>query len=336
MGNSIQRLSVCVVLAAMALPHGRALAGASVPVQAPSPLGFNSANASGFVGGGHAGYNWQRGQVVFGFEADLQGTQLKSFMSDNLMVNPPGSLPPGSFAQTTTTVDWYSTLRGRFGIASGPWLFYGTAGLAFGNVGLTSDFGTLGVSTHLQTSEVRTGGVVGAGIEYLFRPNVSFNLLYQYIDLGRLNASSSDFFLLPPNGNAALNQSVSTRAQFQTVMAGFSWHFAPMPSGPWTGFYAGGQVGGAWGNSANASYDSAVFVPVFSDSRLKRDIVLLGRNSDGLGIYSFKYRWSDVTYVGVMAQEVALVHPEAVLRDALTGYLAVDYRRLGLRMVTLN
>jgi hypothetical protein len=47
-----------------------------------------------------------------------------------------------------------------------------------------------------------------------------------------------------------------------------------------------------------------------------------------LGIYRFKYLWSDVTYVGVMAQEVALIHPEAVARDALSGYLAVDYSRL--------
>jgi hypothetical protein len=37
-----------------------------------------------------------------------------------------------------------------------------------------------------------------------------------------------------------------------------------------------------------------------------------------------------------MAQEVALVHPEAVVRDALSGYLAVDYGRLGLSLMTLQ
>jgi outer membrane immunogenic protein len=333
LSNSLARLSVCVVLAALALPHGRALAGAAAP---RLPFGTNSASASGWVGGGQAGYNWQRGQFVFGVEADVQATQLKSFMSDNLMASSPGPLPPGSFAQTTTSVDWYSTLRGRFGVAAGKWLFFGTAGLAFGNVGLTSDFGTFGLSTHLQTSEVKVGGVVGAGVEYLFSPNVSFNVLYQYIDLGRLNASSSAMLVLPPT--LTLNQSVSTHAQFQTVTAGLSWHFAPMPSsGPWTGFYAGGHAGGAWGNSANASYDSTLAGPIqFSDDRLKRDVVLLGRSSDGLGIYSFKYHWSDAIHVGVMAQEVALVQPRAVLRDALTGYLAVDYRRLALGIAARN
>jgi hypothetical protein len=46
--------------------------------------------------------------------------------------------------------------------------------------------------------------------------------------------------------------------------------------------------------------------------------------------------WSDIVYVGAMAQEVALLHPDAVARDPLTGYLAVDYARLGLRPMMLN
>jgi hypothetical protein len=37
-----------------------------------------------------------------------------------------------------------------------------------------------------------------------------------------------------------------------------------------------------------------------------------------------------------LAQEVALIHPDAVARDPLTGYLGVDYARLGLRPMTPN
>ena len=36
-----------------------------------------------------------------------------------------------------------------------------------------------------------------------------------------------------------------------------------------------------------------------------------------------------------MAQEVALIHPEAIVRDALDDYLRVDYGRLGLHLMTL-
>jgi Chaperone of endosialidase len=73
---------------------------------------------------------------------------------------------------------------------------------------------------------------------------------------------------------------------------------------------------------------------IVSDERLKRDIVLLGRRDDGLGIYRYRYLWSETVYVGVMAQEVALIHPEAVLHG-LDGYLRVDYYRIGLHLMTL-
>jgi Chaperone of endosialidase len=115
-------------------------------------------------------------------------------------------------------------------------------------------------------------------------------------------------------------------------MATLSWRFAPMPSGQWAGAYIGGQAGGAWGNNSSAIYDSTAAptqVVIVSDVRLKRDIAVIGRRNDGLGIYSFRYLWSDTVHVGVMAQEVALIHPEAVVRDPLSGYLAVDYGRLG-------
>jgi hypothetical protein len=72
----------------------------------------------------------------------------------------------------------------------------------------------------------------------------------------------------------------------------------------------------------------------FSDVRLKRDISLVGRVSDALGLYRYRYLWSDTVYVGVMAQEVALVRPEAIVRGAFDKYLRVDYRRLGLKLMT--
>jgi hypothetical protein len=71
-----------------------------------------------------------------------------------------------------------------------------------------------------------------------------------------------------------------------------------------------------------------------SDVRLKRDISLLGRVGDALGLYRYRYLWSDTVYVGVMAQEVALVHPEAIVRSAFDKYLRVDYSRLGLKLMT--
>jgi hypothetical protein len=71
----------------------------------------------------------------------------------------------------------------------------------------------------------------------------------------------------------------------------------------------------------------------FSDVRLKRDIVLLARLDNGIGLYRYRYIWDDTLYVGVMAQEVMAIVPQAV-RLGEDGYLRVDYNRLGLRLTT--
>jgi hypothetical protein len=72
---------------------------------------------------------------------------------------------------------------------------------------------------------------------------------------------------------------------------------------------------------------------IVSDIRLKRDIALLARREDGLGIYRYRYQWSDTVYVGVMAQEVANIVPNAVTCGP-DGWLGVNYARLGQQLMT--
>jgi polysaccharide export outer membrane protein len=68
-----------------------------------------------------------------------------------------------------------------------------------------------------------------------------------------------------------------------------------------------------------------------SDVLAKRDITPVAELQNGLRLYRYRYAWSDLVYVGVLAQEVLAVAPSAVLRGA-DGYLRVDYARLGLRL----
>jgi len=70
-----------------------------------------------------------------------------------------------------------------------------------------------------------------------------------------------------------------------------------------------------------------------SDARLKRDLVPVAHLASGIALYRFKYHWSDRLYVGVIAQEVAAIVPDAVTRGA-GGFLEVDYGRLGLELLT--
>jgi len=58
--------------------------------------------------------------------------------------------------------------------------------------------------------------------------------------------------------------------------------------------------------------------------------MLLGLLDNGLGYYRFAYNGSDKAFVGVIAQEVQTVRPDAVTRGS-DGYLRVYYERLGLK-----
>jgi hypothetical protein len=57
---------------------------------------------------------------------------------------------------------------------------------------------------------------------------------------------------------------------------------------------------------------------------------LLGRLDNGLGWYRFSYIGSDKAYVGVIAQEVQALRPDAVTRGR-DGYLRVYYGKLGIK-----
>jgi outer membrane immunogenic protein len=291
--------------------------------------GANSGSASSWVAGAQAGYNWQRDWLVYGLEADISGMHLNTQVNTVLQGTIP--TPPQPLGSASSTIDWYGTVRGRAGWSSGPLLLYGTAGLAYGRVDLSSSLSNAPVALSAQTSSERAGWVAGGGIGYLWTPNVVLNLEYQYVDLGSINlASSAGTF------PAVSTQSASANGRFQVVTAGLSWLFTPagkMSGAPWEGGYVGGHAGGAWGNDTTASYSASTLPP--SDIRLKRDIVLLARLDNGLGLYRYRYLWSDTVYVGVMAQEVALIRPDAVERSPLDDYLRVDYARLGLKLMTL-
>lgn len=72
-----------------------------------------------------------------------------------------------------------------------------------------------------------------------------------------------------------------------------------------------------------------------SDVRLKTDVEKVGVAANGLPIYNFRYLWSDAVYQGVMAQDVLKACPEAV-STMPSGYMAVDYGMLGMRMIRLH
>lgn len=126
-----------------------------------SSIANNPADPSGFAGGLQGGYNVQRGQFVFGAEADFQFSAAEDRFAPWKFSNP-----------------WFGTLRGRAGAAFGNVLLYGTAGVAYGAL--------RGQNTFVGTSETSTefGWVAGAGVEMALTRNWSSKIEYLYIDLG--------------------------------------------------------------------------------------------------------------------------------------------------------
>jgi hypothetical protein len=91
------------------------------------------------------------------------------------------------------------------------------------------------------------------------------------------------------------------------------------------------------GASANQTANGQTCSTPPSDRRLKRSIHLLATLDSGIKIYSFKYLWSDIVYVGVMAQDL-LANPQwkTAVVTGKNNFYAVDYHALGLKMTTLQ
>lgn len=70
---------------------------------------------------------------------------------------------------------------------------------------------------------------------------------------------------------------------------------------------------------------------MFSDKRLKKDIKKLKELKEGLNLYTFKYIDGSGPFIGVMADEVAKVYPEA-LGPEVEGFATVNYGVLNERL----
>lgn len=84
----------------------------------------------------------------------------------------------------------------------------------------------------------------------------------------------------------------------------------------------------AYGKSQGSAPPPAA-VAGASDRRLKTDIRKVGKLPSGLGVYTFRYKSGGPVVMGVMADEVEQVYPDAVLKKHIAGeYDAVDYSKL--------
>ena len=145
----------------------------------------------GIIGGGQIGYNWQAGAIVYGVEADIQGSSAK----DNFSVV---SLPPSGpiTVAGSNSLEWLSTVRGRFGISATPMtLLYVTGGLAIGETKLNISGSCVTCAPVLasaaSSNKISTGWTIGAGAEWALAGGWSVKSEYLYYDLSADEATIS-------------------------------------------------------------------------------------------------------------------------------------------------
>ena len=162
---------------------------------------------TGLIGGAQAGYNFQlANKWVLGVEADLSVTS---------PLDRPKLVP----APFNTTFDYFGTVRGRIGYATGPLLPYVTGGLAWGRTRV--DLNDVDGNIIGNKSRVHLGWVAGTGLEVALGGNWSGKVEYNYIDLGSRTYGLGDVPL--PN--------VAVDPKIHTVKIGLNYRLWDTP--PW-------------------------------------------------------------------------------------------------------
>jgi len=141
-----------------------------------------TADLDGFVGGGHAGYNFQSGNIVFGIEGDVEAGDVNGSFS-----NLTGMTSVGS---TKLNSQW--SVRGRLGFAAGNTLFYLTGGWASGDFDFTG--GPAPGPACCGYSQTLHGWTAGGGAEVGFAPNMTVRIEYRYTDFGSASGGLPPIF----------------------------------------------------------------------------------------------------------------------------------------------
>jgi outer membrane immunogenic protein len=168
--SRIVTLGVCAGIAVASAPaaaDGPGRDGYYYPAWQGSYVGAHigygeSGPADGFLGGAHVGYNWQKGQIVYGWEADLSLSDI-GFSEDIIVCNPPAGCVA---AEVNGSIDWMATVRGRIGYLINPTLLaYGTAGLGIASGSASASISSPRLTDRFSVTDTETDIVLGIGLE---------------------------------------------------------------------------------------------------------------------------------------------------------------------------
>ncbi|WP_158497342.1 outer membrane protein [Methylocystis sp. ATCC 49242] len=243
---------------------GGAVSEARVALAAPGLGGTATRTfdqASGWFVGGQIGYDYQfENGVVLGVETDMQWSDIRSSHQATTIASNPLLL---TNADTSHSLDWFGTTRGRVGYSFGRMLPYLTGGVAYGQVEARGAQAlAAGLVSVGGARETNVGWAAGAGLDFALSPRLSARAEYLYLQLPGVSGPAVG--LTPPPLPPLVGSFSTGLVEAHMVRGGMNYRFgglgdlAPsMPQGSlfdilfqkpeldWTGFYVG--VNGGYG-----------------------------------------------------------------------------------------
>jgi len=208
-------------------PHGSSVRTTIQGFQASTPGTSESvgdSHAANWLAGLQAGFNWQSGRNVVGFEGDFSWLGKKNATSSGTLQLTYGNIGYNGTSSRQSRVEAVATFRGRFGYDFNGTMPYLTAGLALGQIKSTWSFSGVnslyGITTVAATSKTswEPGFVVGGGVEQKLAGNWSIRADVQWMKFAeqKLNnpVANTTIAAITGNGGTINFQNSLTIAKF--------------------------------------------------------------------------------------------------------------------------
>jgi outer membrane immunogenic protein len=174
-------------------------------VPAVAPQGCH--NTTGGFAGAQAGYRWQTGPVVWGFES--QG-DWASLHGSNVSLVTPANI-------NRSHIDAFGLFTGQVGYAFNTALLYFKAGGAV--VADRNDIMANGAVFATSAGDNRWGGTVGGGVEFSFAPNWSAAVEYNHLFITNNNTT----FITIAGSNFVSTDRIHGDADLVSVHVNYRW-----------------------------------------------------------------------------------------------------------------
>lgn len=203
-------------------------------------------DSDGGAFGVQGGYNWQNGAAVLGIEGDFSGftnSRDTIFSSDNAVEN---------------KLNWMATLRGRAGLGLDRTMVYFTGGLA------VADFSRSWIETNDPSDswpdlgDTKAGIVGGFGVEHAFSNRWSARFEGLLASFAANSTTNQDAFEMATSDTVAMAR-LGLNYRFGEAGGSGRAAYAYGTPSDFSGFYVGGNLGGALGTIGQTDIDNVEY-----------------------------------------------------------------------------